>query len=251
VFGEADRYSQVLEGLVLEAGNYERMAREAPPRLKPAPARKRLSGEQRRASIIDAATGVFAERGYEAARIEEIAAAAGVSKALIYEHFPGKRELYAEIATAGTEEALARIRAAGQPGLESARVLEAALGAFLDFVAERPDIWRVITQDVNDPAIVALEHRLHRQAVAAIAELVAAQRSLEGRQLEARELEQVAEMMNGAILAMLNWWIENPTVSRDEVSGNLLSFLWLGLERTREGERFAGSSGSGATLGTG
>ena len=59
--------------------------------------RKRLTGEERRVAILDSALAVFAERGYHASSIDDIAREAGVSKALIYEHFASKQDLYAEL----------------------------------------------------------------------------------------------------------------------------------------------------------
>jgi len=56
--------------------------------------RKRLTGEERRAAILDSALSVFADRGYHASAIDDIAREAGISKALIYEHFPSKRDLF-------------------------------------------------------------------------------------------------------------------------------------------------------------
>jgi AcrR family transcriptional regulator len=203
-------------------------------------ARRRLTAGERRESIFDAACGVFAERGYESARLGEIAAAAGVSKALIYEHFPGKRELYAEILRRGTDEALERVARAVGPGRGGAELLEPALCAFLDFVAERPDIWRVITQDVTDPAIVALDQSMHTKAVAAIGELIAADPAVQERELERSQIEQFAEMINGACIALVSWWLKNPSVGRDQLASNMMGFLWLGLERTRRGERYGG-----------
>ncbi len=210
--------------------------------------RRRLSGEQRRASLLDAAARVFARHGFDATRIEEIGQAAGVSKALIYEHFPGKRELYAEVVKNGTDEALGRVAEAAAPGLAGVELLEAALGAFLDFVAERPYVWRVITQDVTDPTIVALDESMRRKAVAAIAALVSVD-PIAREQLDPSEREQVAEMINGATRAIVNWWLENPTVDRERVASNLMSFLWLGLERTRSGQRLEAPSGAKRTLG--
>jgi AcrR family transcriptional regulator len=223
--------------------NTERVTGE---RARPA-TRRRLSGEQRRASLLDAAARVFARRGFDAARIEEIGQAAGVSKALIYEHFPGKRDLYAEVVKNGTDEALGRVAEAAAPGLAGVDLLEAALGAFLDFVAERPYVWRVITQDVTDPTIVALDESMRRKAVAAIAALVSADPV--ARELGPSEREQVAEMINGATRAIVTWWLENPSIDREHVASNLMSFLWLGLERTRSGQRLDAPSGTTGTLG--
>ena len=210
--------------------------------------RRRLSAGERRASILDAAAQVFAGRGYDAARLEQIATAAGVSKALIYEHFPAKRELYVEIVREGTDQALSRVAAAATGELQGAELLEATLGVFLDFVAERPDVWRVITQDVPDPTIVALDERMRRQAVDAISALLSADPAWREQRLDSSQTDQMAEMINGATMALVNWWLEHPSVSRDEVASSLMSFLWLGLDRTRSGEREQGPSGTRGTL---
>jgi AcrR family transcriptional regulator len=207
--------------------------------------RRRLTAAERRSSILDAAAAVFATRGYEAARIDEIASAGGVSKALIYEHFPSKRELYSEIFTGGADEALNRVAAVVKPGMAGIELLEAAIGAFLDFVAERPDIWRVMTQDTVDPTIVALDQRMSRKAVSAIAGLVGSDPGARAQELEASDLLRVAEMIHGATIAIVNWWLENPSTDRDEVATSLMSFLWLGLERTRRGERYEPSRAAG------
>ena len=212
------------------------MAQPAAHQARPAPERRRLSGSERRASILDAAARVFASRGYDAARTEEIAAAAGVSKALIYEHFPGKLELYGEIVRTGTEEALSRVANAVTPEQEGIELLEAALGAFLDFVAQRPDIWRVITQDAADATMIALDESMRRKAVGLIAELVARDPAASQR-FERDVLERVAEMINGATMAVVNWWLEHPSVSREQITSNLMDFLWIGLEGMREADQ--------------
>src|SRR5688572_28526774 len=66
------------------------------PRVSTTP-RKRLTGEERRVAILDAALAVFAQRGYHGSSIDDIAREGGVSKALIYEHFASKADLYAEL----------------------------------------------------------------------------------------------------------------------------------------------------------
>ena len=89
--------------------------------------RQRLTGAQRQKVILEAAAEVFARRGYEGARLEEIARTAGVSKALIYEHFEGKRELYAQIFRRGTDESFGTALAAVAAEEQSIRRLEAGL----------------------------------------------------------------------------------------------------------------------------
>src|ERR687898_2413131 len=58
------------------------------------PARKRLPTEERRALIVEAAGRLFGERGYDGVTLDEVAAAAGVTKPILYRHFDDKRALY-------------------------------------------------------------------------------------------------------------------------------------------------------------
>ena len=75
--------------------------------------RRRLSAEERRESILDAANHVFGEHGFENVRIDDVATAAGISKALIYEHFGSKQELYGELMSRAAMDLVGRARAGG------------------------------------------------------------------------------------------------------------------------------------------
>ena len=207
---------------------------------------QRLSGAERQKSILDAATNVFAQRGYEGARIEEIATAAGVSKALIYEHFPGKKELYAQILTSGSQEWLERVLEATATAKGSVQIMERALGAFLDFVAENPNRVRVIEQEVSDPDIVEMDQTGQKRGEQAIAALLANDEYIAAQDIDTKHLELLGVMINGASVRAANWWIENPSVPRDEVLLLLMRFMWLGLERIRRnGTHSPGSKSNG------
>jgi AcrR family transcriptional regulator len=212
------------------------------------PARQtRLSGEQRRASIAAAATEVFAKRGYEGARIEEVAAAAGVSKALIYEHYDGKRELYAYVMRRGTEESLDRVLGAAGEGKSSVSRMQRGLGAFLDYVAENPTVWRVIEQEASDPEIIALDQSQQRRSERAIAELLASDPEICSEDLPPEQIEVLAVMINGASVRAANWWLENPSLNRNDLLIYMMRFLWLGLQPLRRAsESGSGSNGSKA-----
>lgn len=214
------------------------------------PRAPRLTGAERQRSILDAATDVFARRGYEGARIEEIASAAGVSKALIYEHFRGKRELYAQIMRTGTQESLERTLEATATAQGSVEIMERALGAFLDFVAENPDRWRVIEQEVSDPEIMALDQSQQRRGERAIAALLAHDEYVLDRDIDPKHLELLGVMIQGASVRAANWWIEDQSMSRDDVLRLLMRFMWLGLERIRrngtDGARTKTAGGGGS-----
>jgi AcrR family transcriptional regulator len=204
--------------------------------------RRRLTGAQRQRSILYAAAEVFARRGYDGARIEEIDDEARVSKALIYEHFKGKRELYAHIRSEGTADSLERTLEAAEAadGGDSSALLEAGVNAFFDFVAEQPLVWRVIQQEVSDPEIADLMQSDQQRSEQAIAALLAADEDMAAQGLDPEQLELLAVMMNGAVVRAADWWLANPSVERDQVVGSVLRFMWLGLDQIRLGAKLAG-----------
>jgi AcrR family transcriptional regulator len=203
--------------------------------------RRRLSGAQRQRSILYAAAEVFARRGYDGARIEEIADQANVSKALIYEHFKGKRDLYAHIRGKGTADSLQRTLeavAAAENG-ESKTLLEAGLNAFFEFLAEQPLVWRVIQQEVSDPEIAALTESDLQRSEHAIAALLAADDLIAGQDLGSDQIELIAAMMHGATDRAARWWLDNPSADRDKVADALMQLMWLGLDQIRVGATLA------------
>jgi AcrR family transcriptional regulator len=72
----------------------------------------RLTRSARRAQLLDAARDVFAAQGYHAAAMDDIAEKAGVSKPVLYQHFPGKLELYRALLTTYADELVERVRGA-------------------------------------------------------------------------------------------------------------------------------------------
>ena len=106
----------------------------------------RLTAAARRAQLIEVGRGVFAERGYEATSVEEIAARAKVSKPILYDHFGGKEGLYAVVVDREVEHILRRISEAVNSGSPRARVEQAAL-AYLTYVQDRPEGFAVLLRD--------------------------------------------------------------------------------------------------------
>jgi AcrR family transcriptional regulator len=106
-----------------------------------------LGPERRRPLVLDAALGLFVERGYEGTSMEAIAEAAGVTKPVVYACYPGKAELFEALLRREEERVLgeigASLPAAGGLGDPEA-VLVGAFTAFLRAVAESPDAYRVI-----------------------------------------------------------------------------------------------------------
>ena len=203
------------------------------------PTRRRLKPEIRRERLLEAAASVFAERGYEAARVEQIAEAAEVSAGLLYRHFAGKHELYAELVHRADRELLRHLSEAAAPGPPSGRRLERGLDAVLAFVEGHRNLWRMLVRDVVDPEIAGLREESHRQAVAAVADLIRLDPELGRRQVSELEVERMAVLIVGSTSTLAEWWIDHPEVERAELIATLMGVLWLGFERLRDGERYS------------
>lgn len=105
--------------------------------------RRRASGEETRAAILAAAERHFAERGFEAARLEDIAADVGIRRAAIFYHFKDKHELYAAVLGEVVGGAAPLLSASGS----AAERLEAAISDWIDYVARRPTVARLILRE--------------------------------------------------------------------------------------------------------
>ena len=144
------------------------------------PPRRRLSAAERRQELLDAAVDVFARDGYHRASLEDIAGAAGVSKALIYEHFSSKRELHDELVLAHAGEIFRRLQdSAGSAGLPGQERLRRGIHAFLGFVDEHREAWRALFRDAADPEVSEQISVVQSQATLVIASLIRA--DAEGR----------------------------------------------------------------------
>jgi AcrR family transcriptional regulator len=207
--------------------------------------RKRLTAGERRAAIQSSALEVFAERGYHTTSIDDIARAAGISKALIYEHFASKQQLHADLLEVQASELYRRIADAAEAveAESGAARLTAGLEAYLSFVEERRDAWRVLFRETVDPESAAALDRVSAQIRALVAALIAQDPGATPRD-EAhpetdRGIQQLAQMLVGAIQSSANWWDDHREVRRDRVLETAMEFAWFGLERLGRGERWA------------
>jgi AcrR family transcriptional regulator len=201
--------------------------------------RRRLTADARRTAILDAAQDVFAQRGYHGSSIDEIAHAGGISKALIYEHFPSKKDLHVSLLEMHAQELFDRLTAnAGTQDPGDVR-LRNGLDAFLGWVEERRSAFRMVFRDVADPEVADVVRRVQGQATAAIAALMAAEPMAPRPDERDRQLgiRMLAQQLNGAMQSLALWWDDHPDVPRSVVLDSAMDFCWLGLERLRDGER--------------
>lgn len=207
--------------------------------VKGAEPRRRLSAEERRESILDAANEVFGKHGFEHVRIDDVATAAGISKALIYEHFESKQDLYAELMNRAAIDLLrVLVEAASAPGMEGALRMENAAAAGFLWVQEHPHAFHMFIRDVTDPEISAQQDALRRGAVTAMADVMEMEPPETRAGMARRQTEQIAEMVVGGWYALAEWWLRHPDVPREELMTSMLGFMWLGLGQMQDGARW-------------
>jgi AcrR family transcriptional regulator len=199
--------------------------------MAPATRRRRMPAAQRREVILTAAEETFGQCGYHGASLDDVAHAAGVSKALIYEHFASKRELHGSLLDAQAAEIFARVEAAVERGQDGEQRLRNGIDAFLAFVEEHREAWRALFRDAADPEVGVLVARVQRRATAVIARLIATGPDAPELDDGGVGLEIHAQMLSGAVQSLATWWHDHREVPRAVLVDHAIEFCWHGVER--------------------
>ncbi|RDI45356.1 TetR family transcriptional regulator [Nocardia mexicana] len=182
--------------------------------------------------VIDAAARTFADHGFTAASIQQIAARAGVVPSVVYDHFRSKRELYLELLdTRGSAFIERTVRPVESGGAEE--LVARSVDAFFLAVEEDQFMWRVLSREAPpDAAIAAKYDEIQSSATAAISALVQSFRPdselIEGiprATTNALVAQSVKATMNGAA----RWWFDNRDTPRTHVVATVNALLLSGL----------------------
>lgn len=208
-----------------------------------APVRRRMSAADRRLKILAAAERAFSSGPFHQVSLDDVAEAAGVSKALIYEHFSSKRDLYRALLAKATDDMMERIGAAVAGHEQPEARLHAGIEAFVDFVAGGKGSSKLFFHDSSDPDVTREMDRLRAEAANLIGSVMAvdlpASRATDAIPPEI-VLATLAHQLIGALMELAKWWHENPEVEREKVVRMAMEFSWLGLDRLAAGERWPG-----------
>ena len=190
-------------------------------------ARVRMTGRERREQLIGVGRSVFAQRGYEASSIEEIAERAGVSKPIVYEHFGGKEGLYAVVVDREVHELFERITAALDQAQHPRDAVERAADAFLIYIENEQDGFRILVRDAPvGTASGTLPSVIGDIAVKAQAILAAEFRT---RDYDVKLAPLYARALVGMVAAVGEWWLEAGKPKREVVRLHLVNLAWNGL----------------------
>lgn len=200
----------------------------------------RMSATDRRESILVAALEVFSEQGYHMSTVEELARAAGVSKALIYEHFRSKEDLHRTVIETQYKDLIERLTASASLEKPPELRLCNGLDAFFLFVEEIRDGWRVLYRDSTDPELAGVLHGAREQVTAAVTALIYADPQPSDMDPEERRRaeEILAHLITGAAESLANWWLDHQDVPRSLLVERVMGSFWIGLERLAAGERW-------------
>jgi AcrR family transcriptional regulator len=189
--------------------------------------RPRLAASARRAQLVEVGRDLFAERGYEATSVEEIAERAGITKPIVYEHFGGKEGLYAVVVDREVEHIVERIVTAISTGSPRERLERAAL-AFLSYVEERPGGFAVLLRDAppskRSGEMPALMYDLADRVGAIFTD------QFRKAGFDAKTAPIYAHALVGMVAFVGQWWTECPKPPPvAQVASHIAALAWMGL----------------------
>lgn len=188
----------------------------------------RLPREQRRQQVLAAALEVFASSGYHAASMDDIAERAGVSKPVLYQHFPGKLDLYLALLDTGIDDLMAAARASLTSTTDNHLRVSAMVKVYFAFVEEPGGAFHLVFESdlANEPAVRqrvdAVDLALARQTAAVIAEDTG---------LSVEQALLIASGLQGMVQVAARRWLRDgaEAVSRDEAADLITSLAWRGI----------------------
>jgi AcrR family transcriptional regulator len=190
--------------------------------------RVRMTGVQRKQQLLDVACTLFAERGFDATTIEEIAHRAEVSKPVVYGHFGGKDGLYAAIVDREMTRLLTMVTDALSGG-HPRTLLEQAASAFLDYVENFTDGYRLLLRGSGVGSASGTLTTLLGEVATQVEGILG--RQFRSRGYDAQFAPMYAQMLVGMVALTGQWWLDVRRPSRDDVVAQVVNLAWNGLSQ--------------------
>lgn len=186
--------------------------------------RTRLRAPERRTQLLEVAGALFAQHGYHGLSMEALADAAGVSKPVLYQHFPSKRDLYLALVADAVDEMEGQVRSALEGTTDNKARVAGAIGAYFDFVEDARFRLVFTTAELGDETVRQAVDVAFRRVAEEIASLIA----------EDAGLSQDAALFLSAALRGLaaegaRDWLERSDMTKEESVLLLSRLAWRGL----------------------
>lgn len=224
----------MIDDVATDSSNTSPSSKEKQPRRT---RRTRMTGAERREQLLDIGRTLFAAKGFEGTSVEEIAAKAGVSKPVVYEHFGGKEGLYAVVVDREMRALLDMVTGALTAG-HPRELLEQAAFALLDYIETYTDGFRILVRD----SPVAQSTGTFASLISDIATQV---EDILGQEFKARGFDQklaplYAQALVGMVALTGQWWLDVRKPKKAEVAAHLVNLAWHGLDALEPKPRLIG-----------
>jgi len=188
--------------------------------------RGRMSGKERRAQLVDVGRRLFAEKGLEGTSVEEIAAKAGVSKPVVYEHFGGKEGLYAVVVDREMARLLDGVTGALTGG-HPRELLEQAAFALLDYIENHADGFRILVRDSGVGTSTGTFASLISDIATQVEHILGSE--FKARGFDPKFAPMYSQMLVGMVALTGQWWLDARRPKKAEVAAHLVNLSWNGL----------------------
>jgi AcrR family transcriptional regulator len=184
--------------------------------------------DQRRAQLLDAAGDVFTNRGYHAAAMDDIADAAGVSKPVLYQHFPSKLDLYLALLDNSCDRLVAIVEQALASTEDNADRVIATMGAFYEFVSSSSGQFRFVFESdlTGENEVQRRLWRVNNDIADAVAVVIS-----EDTALPAEQAKLLAISLVGIAQVSARYWVSSGShrIPVDEAKHLVSSLAWRGI----------------------
>ncbi len=185
-----------------------------------------MTGQERRAQLLDVGRSVFAERGYEAASVEEIATRAKITKPVVYEHFSGKEGLYAVIVDREVQALLGRITDA-LVGDHPRALLEQAAAGFLSYIESEPEGFRILVRDSPVTSSAGSLASVIGDIASQVEYILRDEFAQRGFDTKLSPL--YSQALVGMVALVGQWWLDEGKPNKEVVAAHLVNLAWNGL----------------------
>jgi AcrR family transcriptional regulator len=185
-----------------------------------------MTSAERREQLITIARALFAEKGFEATSVEEIASRAEVSKPVVYEHFGGKEGLYAVVVDREVRTLLDTVTASLTAGRAHELVEQAAL-ALLDYIESSSDGFRILVRDSPVGSATGSFSSILSDVGTRVEHILAEEFKRHG--LDPKNAPMYAQMLVGMVALTGQWWLDVRKPKKADVAAHLVNLAWNGL----------------------
>lgn len=209
------------------------------------PSRRRVPRAEREAQMVEAATRIFASRGFHTASMDEIAEASGITKPMLYAYFDSKEGLFLACVEKGSRELRAEVREAALGAATPEEALYAGLVAVMRFVDENEELWAVLYPHGlgSSGTFAEAAARAHDEMSDLLAELMTMLAKSRGvDEQAAHESEPFAHALTGATIA-IGTWSRGRGEPAELHALRLMNFAWMGLGHVIKGELWLPGTG--------